>query len=43
MKMDNAKLYYDRGLLIKFGIIPLTENVVMEKRKKILADNLRKK
>ena len=41
LKMSNAKQYYERGLIIKYGILRLLKNVQFEKDKKKEADEQR--
>lgn len=41
LKMSNAKQYYERGLIIKYGILRLLKNVQIEKDKKKEADEQR--
>lgn len=43
IKMVNAKQYYERGLLIKFGISRLLKNVELQKQKYKTAEDQNKK
>lgn len=40
-RLQEAREYYKRGLLIKYGIVPLARNVEMVREAELKADTLR--